>query len=97
MSPLLFIVLLNCDKLINSGGSSASITSTLNTIGNSGNYLGSSIDGSFDKWSGKLKNVIFFDYVISNSYALANSYQAAGSILYSSGKIIFFQIFILIA
>ena len=69
-----------------SGGSSASITSTLNTIGNSGNYLGSSIDGFFGKWSGKLKNVIFFDYVISSSYALANSFQAAGSLLYTSGN-----------
>ena len=65
----------------------ATIASTLNTIGNSGNYLGQWADGISYKWIGQLKNVIFYDYVITNSYALANSYQLAGSILYNSGTI----------
>ena len=67
-------------------GSTATIASTLNTVGNSGNYLGDYGFGNF--WIGKLKNVLFYDYVITNSYALANSYQAAGSILYNSGMTI---------
>ena len=68
------------------GGSTATIASTLNTAGNSGNYLGSGWDISSGRWSGKLKNVLFYDYVIANSYVLANSYQSAGSIIYSSGS-----------
>ena len=68
-------------------GSTATIASTLNTIGNSGNYLGQWADGSSYKWIGQLKNVLFYDYVITNSYALVNSYQLAGSILYNSGTI----------
>ena len=71
--------------------STATIASTLNTIGNSGNYLGQFVDGSNCRWSGKLKNVLFYDYVVTNSYVLANSYQAAGSILYTSG---YFNLFI---
>ena len=51
----------------NNAGSTTSIASTLNTVGNSGNYLGSSSDGSFGRWSGKLKNVGFYDYVIAYS------------------------------
>ena len=66
--------------------STATIASTLNTIGNSGNYLGQWVDGYYGRWIGKLKNVIFYDYVITNTYALANSYQLSGSILYNSGN-----------
>ena len=65
-------------------GSTATIASTLNTIGNSGNYLGQFSDNSY-LLSGKLKNVQFYNYVITNTYALANSYQLAGSIIYNSG------------
>ena len=61
-----------------------SISSTLNTLGNN-NYLGQWSDGSFGKWIGQLKNVNFYNYVITNTYALANSYQLAGGILYTSG------------
>ena len=68
-------------------GSTATIASTLNTIGNSANYLGQSANGATHRWPGKLKNVLFYDYVITNSYALANSYQAAATILYTSGKV----------
>ena len=67
-------------------GSSSTIASTLNTIDNSGNYLGQYVDGSSYRLIGKLKNVLFYDYAINNSYALANSYQAAGAILYTSGN-----------
>ena len=70
----------------NAGGFTATIASTVNTVGNSGNYLGVGRDGSSAKWIGSLKNVLFYDYVISNSYALANSYQFAGSIIYNSGN-----------
>ena len=49
------------------GGSTATIASTLNTIDNSGNYLGSGVDGSSGKWIGSLKNVVFYDYVITYS------------------------------
>ena len=69
----------------NGGSSTATIASTLNTIGNSANYLGQK-DVDDGRWIGKLKNVIFYDYVITNTYALANSYQLAGSSIYSSGK-----------
>ena len=65
--------------------STATISSTLNTVGNSGNYLGQWIDGGY-RWIGKLKNVLFYDYVITNTYALANNYQSAGNILYNSGN-----------
>ena len=65
----------------------ASIASTLNTVGNSANYLGQWSNPDYRHyWTGKLKNVIFYDYVITNSYALANSYQSAGSVLYTSGN-----------
>ena len=63
-------------------------TVTLNTIGNSGNYLGQRVDGNGGRWTGKLKNVLFYDYLITNTYALANNYQLAGSILYNSGNIL---------
>ena len=65
------------------GGST--FTSTLNTVGNSNNYLGQMSPGNW-LLTGNLKNVLFYDYAITNSYALANSYQSAGSILYSSGN-----------
>jgi hypothetical protein len=42
-------------------------------------------------WPGQLKNVIFYDYVITNSYALANSYQAAGTVLYTSGSFFLYK------
>ena len=70
----------------NGGGSTAALASTVNTLGNSGNYLGVGKDGSSATWIGKLKNVIFYDYVITKLYALANSYQSAGSIIYNSGN-----------
>ena len=70
----------------NGSGYSATIASILITVGNCGNYLGQHADGASNKWSGKLKNVIFYDYAITNSYTLANSYQIAGSIIYSSGN-----------
>ena len=72
-------------------GSTATIASTLNTIGNSGNYLGHYVNGLY-RWIGKLKNVQFYDYVVTNAYQLANSYQLAGSIIYSSGKYIILYI-----
>ena len=67
-------------------GSTATIASTLNTIGNSANYLGQDAIGLSGRWPGKLKNVVFYDYVITNSYALANSYQSVQSMIYSSGN-----------
>ena len=54
----------------NSGDSTATIASTLNTIGNSGNYLGKFSDND-SLLSGKLKNVQFYDYVIP--YAPSNA------------------------
>ena len=60
----------------------------LNTIDNSGNYLGQQNDGINKRWIGKLKNVQFYDYVITNTYQLANSYQLAGSIIYNLGNCI---------
>ena len=66
-------------------GSASTITSKLNTVGNSGNYLGIWVDGYSYKWIGQLKNVQFYDYVITNQFALANSYHKAGSIIYNSG------------
>ena len=66
-------------------GSSATIASTLNTIGNDGNYLGSWANTG-GRWIGKMKNVQFYNYVITNTYALANSYQTAGSVIYNSGN-----------
>ena len=67
-------------------GSYSTISSTLNTAGNKV-VLGQWADvGS--RWIGKLKNVMFFDNVISISYALANNYQSAGSILYDSGNLL---------
>ena len=74
--------------------SSATVTSTLNTVGNSGNYLGQHVDGSSFRWIGQMKNVQFYDYVITNTYQLANSYQLAGSIIYNSGKYIYINIYI---
>ena len=71
------------------GASTATIASTLNTLGNSENYLGQK-NWPNGRWPGKLKNVIFYDYVITNTYALANSYQAAGSILYNSCTLLIF-------
>ena len=68
------------------GGSTATIASTLNTIGNSGNYLGQFGEISISRWLGKLKNVLFYDYVVTNSYALATSFQSAGTVLYNSGN-----------
>ena len=68
-------------------GSTSSIASTLNTVGNN-NYLGQLSNGIGGYWLGKLKNVLFYDYVITNSYTLANSYQTAGSVLYDSGIIL---------
>ena len=65
-------------------GSTSTIASTLNTVGNSGNYLGQYVNGDH-RWIGKLKNVQFYDYVITNTYALGNSYQLAGSSIYTSG------------
>ena len=65
-------------------GSTATISSTLNTIGNTGNYLGQMMDGT-EKWIGQLKNICFYDYVVSNTYSLVNSYQLAGSVIYTSG------------
>ena len=62
--------------------------STLNTTGNS-RYLGADIDGFEYTWIGKMKNVNFYDYVISNTYALANNYQSAGGILYTSGNCLY--------
>ena len=70
-------------------GTTATITSTLNTIGNSVNYLGQWIDGSSNRWVGKLKNVQFYDYVILNTFSLANSYQLAGGSIYTSGIYIY--------
>jgi hypothetical protein len=54
--------------------STSTITSVLNTVGNSGNYLGQSFDyeTSGSRWIGRLKNVLFYDYVITNTYTLAN-------------------------
>ena len=43
-------------------GSSATVASTLNTVGNSINYLGQWMNTN--RWKGQLKNVIFYDYVI---------------------------------
>jgi hypothetical protein len=71
----------------NNGNSVATMISTLNTVGNSGNYLGQYVSGNSGRWIGKLKNVQFYDYVITNAYALANNYQLAGSIIYTSGII----------
>ena len=48
------------------GSTAASIASTLNTIGNSGNYLGQSETGT-GRWIGQLTNVIFYDYIITNT------------------------------
>ena len=76
----------------NAGSSFSSIASTLNTIGNSNNYLGQAYNSNVHRWSGKLKNVIFYDYVITNSYALANSYQSAGTVLYTSGNLNFARV-----
>ena len=70
-------------------GNTASIASTLNTVGNSLNYLGQWTGNN--RWIGKLKNVVLYDYVISSSYALVNSYQLAGSVIYSSGKYYYFR------
>ena len=72
-----------------------SISSTLNTLGNN-NYLGQYVDGSFGKWIGQLKNVNFYNYVITNTYALANSYQLAGGILYTSGRLSYIYVCIYI-
>ena len=69
------------------GLSQSSTTTALNTIGNSYNYLGKAYTDS--NFIGTLKNVMFFDYVITTSYALANSYQSAGVVLYNSGKYFF--------
>ena len=68
-------------------GSTLTISSTLNTVGNSGNYLGCWADGGYNKWLGQLKNVQFYNYLITNQYALANSYQLAGSVIYNSGNV----------
>ena len=57
---------------------------TINTIGNNNNYVGKAI--SYDNFIGSLKNVMYYDYVITMSYALANSYQAAGVVIYNTGK-----------
>ena len=67
-------------------GSTLTISSALNTVGNSGNYLGCWADGGYNKWLGQLKNVQFYNYLITNQYALANSYQLAGSVIYNSGN-----------
>jgi hypothetical protein len=69
--------------LYEDGMSQYSAAVALNTIGNKYNYLGMAIYWS--NYIGKLKNVIFYDNIITNYYALANCYQAAGSILYDSG------------
>ena len=70
----------------NVGGLTTAIATTLNTIGNSANYIGADTDGNSNRWIGSLKNVNVYDYVVSNAYALAKSYQAAGSLIYSSGN-----------
>ena len=62
-----------------------SIAATLETTGNSANYLGQGLDLPLNRWVGHLKNVIFYDYVVPNAFALANSYQTAGEVLYNSG------------
>ena len=56
----------------------------INTIGNNYNYIGKAYHGS--NFIGTLKNVMYYDYVITISYALANSYQTAGPIIYNSGN-----------
>ena len=45
--------------------STSTIASTLNTVGNSGNYLGVWVDGISDLWVGQLQNVLFYDYVLA--------------------------------
>jgi len=64
--------------------SGVSISSSLSTTGNN-IYLGQNAQGG-SRWPGQMKNVMFFDYVITNPYALATNYQSAGSILYDSGN-----------
>ena len=51
----------------NTAYSTSTFLSSLNTIGNSGNYLGAYVDGSSGTWVGQLQNVQFYDYVISTS------------------------------
>ena len=58
---------------------------TINTVGNDGNYI-------YSYYSGSLKNVQFYDYIVSNSVALKYSYQSAGSLLYTSGMVLNFCI-----
>ena len=62
---------------------SSTIASLISTTGNNYNYLGKAISSL--NFIGILKNVMFYDYMITNSYALANSYLSAGGTLYDSG------------
>jgi hypothetical protein len=78
------------------GGSTATIASTLNTVGNEMNRIGAWVFGDTDRWSGKLKNVMFFDYVITDPTNIPLSPSLVptisptpGSVLYSSGNIVF--------
>ena len=57
-------------------GTTNTIASLLNTQSNNANYLGVGSDGNSDSWSGKLKSVIFYDYVVKDSY----------NVLYTSGN-----------
>ena len=77
---------------------SGSIASALNTAGNSGNYLGVYTDGISYAWIGQLKNVYFYDCVITNSptYLLSSltptivPTTAINNLLYTSGNYIIF-------
>lgn len=73
------------DNTATTWNSGSVISSTLYTIGNTGNYLDKDVGAGY-RWIGFLKNVFACDYVVTISYVLANSYQLAGSIIYNSGK-----------
>ena len=68
------------------------ISTTLNTNGNSFNFLGQWVDGN-NRWAGKLKNVEFYDICMTNTSSvlpLTFSPTAAptpGRLLYNSGLI----------
>ena len=68
-------------------GSTATISSTLNTVGNSGNYLGQWADGDYGRWIGQLKNVMFFDYVIADPANIPLSLSLDPTISPTTGKI----------
>ena len=68
-----------------------SMSSTMNTVCSTSNFLGQSVGRTW-QWSGKLKNVLFYDYVITYIPAsltpTITPTTAINNLLYTSGNYI---------